>query len=116
MDDTEAAIYAKQRGTQGLGLFDSAVARDKDPITPRPDSVAANSQAGLVLKHLQSGRTLTSLEALNLFGSLRLAALIWSLRNKGYDIQSRLITVGGHKQVSEYRLLPKEIDSLTQQG
>jgi hypothetical protein len=114
MDDTEAAIYAKQRGTQGLGLFDSA--SDTAPITPRPDSVAANSQAGLVLKHLQSGRTLTSLEALNLFGSLRLAALIWSLRNKGYDIQSRLITVGGHKQVSEYRLLPKEIDSLTQRG
>jgi hypothetical protein len=32
-DTTEAAIYAKQRGTTGLGLFDSAVARDKDPIT-----------------------------------------------------------------------------------
>ena len=31
--DEETALYHKQRGTSGLGLFDSAVARDKDPLT-----------------------------------------------------------------------------------
>ena len=31
MDDTEQAIYRKQRGVEGLELF--AVARDADPIT-----------------------------------------------------------------------------------
>jgi hypothetical protein len=102
MDDTEAAIYARQRGTQGLGLFDSA----KDSPS-HPDSVDGNSQVGRVLQHLQSGRTLTSLEALHLFGSLRLAAIICTLRKKGYAIQSRLITVGANKQVAEYRLSSK---------
>lgn len=33
MDNEEAALYARQRGTTGLGLFDSAVARDADPVT-----------------------------------------------------------------------------------
>lgn len=33
MDDTEYVTQMRQRGTQGLGLFDSAVARDKDPLT-----------------------------------------------------------------------------------
>lgn len=32
-DDTELATSRRQRGTTGLGLFDSAVARDADPIT-----------------------------------------------------------------------------------
>lgn len=32
-DTTETALYHKQRGTAGLGLFDSAVARDADPVT-----------------------------------------------------------------------------------
>jgi hypothetical protein len=105
MDDTEAAIYARQRGTQGLGLFDSA--KDTTPSPSHPDSVDGNSQVGRVLQHLQSGRTLTSLEALHLFGSLRLAALICTLRKKGYAIQSRLITVGANKQVAEYRLSSK---------
>lgn len=33
MDDTEERIRIRQRGTTGLGLFDSAVARDADVIT-----------------------------------------------------------------------------------
>ena len=118
MDLAEEAIYRKSRSqTEGLAMFE--LPKPETCIVPLnakpaktvyeypPDSVAGNSQEGKVLKHLQSGATLTPLEALNLFGSLRLAALIWCLRNKGYHIQSRTITLANGKRVAEYTLLDK---------
>ena len=39
-----------------------------------------------VLKYLQSGKKLTPLDALNLFGCFRLGARICELRQNGYEI------------------------------
>ncbi len=45
------------------------------------------SQKTKVLNYLKAGNSLTPLEALNMFGSMRLAAIIEVLRNKeGYNI------------------------------
>lgn len=95
-DDTEYAIQRQQRDqTEGLGLFE----------TTHPDAVAGASQAGQILRHLQTQGPLTSLDALRLFGCARLAARVADLRNKGYAIRSRMVTVGANKRVSEYSLV-----------
>lgn len=49
----------------------------------------------LIRKHLEDGDTLTALDALNLFGCLRLAARISDLRKLGLDIKTKMVTQGG---------------------
>lgn len=98
-DDTELALQRRHRGTEGLALFE----------TTHPDSVAGRSQAGLILRHLQSGGTLTALDALDLFGCNRLAARVADLRNKGYNVKSRWLTLANGKRVSEYYLVAEGV-------
>ena len=61
------------------------------------------SQCSDILTYLQSGRSLTPLEALDLFGCMRLGARIWELKGEGYDIESHTLEVGG-KHVAVYSL------------
>ena len=59
------------------------------------------SQALEVLSYLKKGNRLTSLEAVKMFGTLRLAARILDLRDKGHQIES--VTVErGEKKVAQY--------------
>ena len=44
------------------------------------------SQQAQILSHLKKGKRITSLEAVPLFGCMRLAARIHDLRGKGYRI------------------------------
>ena len=60
-----------------------------------------HSQNMRILAYLKQGRSLTPLLALKLFGSLRLAARAWDLRQQGYKVQQRLIQLNG-KRVSVY--------------
>lgn len=52
--------------------------------TKKSTRITKSSQ---VLEHLQTNGTITSWEAINLFGATRLSAIIYNLR-KHYDIQS----------------------------
>jgi len=61
------------------------------------------TQNKLIINHLQQGKTLTSLEALKLFGCFRLSARIAELKNQGFDIVSNNIKENG-KTFAEYRL------------
>ena len=63
------------------------------------------SQEDLIFRHLELGGTITPLEALNLYGCFRLGARIWDLRQKGYNIQMKL--VGDKKHYAQYKLAPK---------
>lgn len=45
-----------------------------------------NSQISLVLNHLQEGKEITPLEALNRYGCFRLGAVIFKLKAEGYKI------------------------------
>jgi len=117
-DAEELRIQRKQRQTEGLGLFaldvinevSESIAKDiAESVrhrfeTSHPDSVAGQSQAGLILRHLQSGATLTALDALDLFGCNRLAARVADLKGKGYNVKSRWLTLANGKRVSEYYL------------
>ena len=59
------------------------------------------SQNQLILQALQEGEKLTPLDALERFGSFRLGARIYDLRQEGWAIKSTLIRKNG-KQFSEY--------------
>jgi biotin operon repressor len=56
-----------------------------------------------ILTHLQSGRSLTPLEALNEFGCFRLAAHIESLRKDGHRIFTHMVNENG-KKYAKYTL------------
>ena len=60
------------------------------------------SQNRQILDYLKSGRSLTAMEALVKFGSLRLAARIDYLRNRGHDITTKMIK-GDGKRYARYK-------------
>lgn len=63
------------------------------------------SQESRILAHLQQGKTLTQLEAISLFGCLRLGARCFALKLKGYPIESESVVVGAkRKRVAKYSL------------
>lgn len=62
------------------------------------------SQTTLIKEHLLAGHKLTALDALNLFGCLRLSGRIYDLRHDhGLPIASQMIIKNG-KRVAEYYL------------
>lgn len=68
-----------------------------------PNEASSASQCALILAHLLSGKTITSLSARKRpFYCLRLSGRIWDLRNKGYDIKTRMITISSNKIIAEY--------------
>ena len=62
------------------------------------------TQKESILRHLQSGRTITPLEALNLYGCYRLSARIRELRDEGYEIKSENVKQG-KKTFASYELI-----------
>lgn len=50
--------------------------------------MAKTTQLQVVLEHLQKWGSITSLEAIELYGITRLAAIIFLLRKQGYQILS----------------------------
>ena len=53
------------------------------------------TQEQLILKHLEDHGTITPLEALDLYGCLRLAARISDLKGQMYDIETKMTTKNG---------------------
>ena len=70
----------------------------------------ALSQEKMVLKHLQEHGSITSYEAIQLYGATRLSAIIFELRHRdGFDIVTELEKVrtrfGAKTQVARYKLI-----------
>lgn len=59
------------------------------------------TQTDAIRQHLEAGKTLTPIEALNRYGCLRLAARIADLKREGFPVRSR-IARRGEKRFSEY--------------
>lgn len=49
-----------------------------------------DSQVTLILNHLKSGKEITPMEALELYGCFRLGAIIFNLKEEGYKIHTRI--------------------------
>lgn len=67
-----------------------------------------DTQTLMVLKHLQSGRTITNIEATNLYGATRLGDIIFRLRKK-YKIVTIMTEgtnrYGGKTRYGVYKLV-----------
>ena len=59
------------------------------------------TQTESIREHLIQNRTITPMEALNLFGCFRLAARISDLRESGMEIKTNMIHKG-RKKFAEY--------------
>lgn len=60
-----------------------------------------------ILKYLQTFKTLTSLEAINIFGETRLSARIYDLKKQGYKFKTesvRVMSRDGWTYVARYTL------------
>lgn len=65
----------------------------------------SNSQCNQILAWLEKGKTITQLEALNMFGCLRLASRVHDLRERGYNIKAEKVTTNTGKIVCQYSLV-----------
>ena len=70
------------------------------------------SQRKVVLKHLQSGKELSQLEATRKYGILRLGAIIFNLRKEGYNISTKIKhdpnRYGNTSNYGVYKLIQEE--------
>jgi hypothetical protein len=69
-----------------------------------PNKRSSKSQNKVLLQHLQMGGTITTFEAVNLYGCMRLASRICDLRKMGYGIKGKYITTPTGKRVIEYSM------------
>ena len=65
---------------------------------------SARTQCAQIKKWLEEGNSITSLEALRLFGCMRLASRVCDLRDRGLNITTTKIKTESGKYVTEYRL------------
>lgn len=62
------------------------------------------TQTEQILNHMKRGRTVSALNALNLFGCLRLAARIHELKSRGHDIKRDSVQVSRGRRIAVYYL------------
>lgn len=62
------------------------------------------TQAEQILAHLETGASITPLEALNEYGCFRLGARIFDLKKDGHAIVSDRKTLPNGKTIAEYTL------------
>lgn len=65
---------------------------------------AGKSQTDRILDYLLTGKSITPLEALDLFGCFRLGARIADIKARGYIVYSEFITTPSQKKVKRYHL------------
>lgn len=65
------------------------------------------SQNAKIAAWMLKGKSITALEALEMFGCFRLASRIHDLRTQGYDITVEKITLPNGKLVASYRIDPQ---------
>lgn len=64
----------------------------------------AKTQLDHIKAHLKSGRTITPLEALGLYGVFRLAARVKELRDRGWNIETEIRNDPNGKVYATYSL------------
>ena len=67
-----------------------------------PESSA--SQKDRIKAYLLAGNSITPLEALNKFGSLRLSAVIFNIKKEGVDIKTEKVKMENGKYVARYSI------------
>lgn len=68
------------------------------------NTATSKSQTDRILDWMLTGHTITPLEALNKFGSLRLGARIAEIKARGYLVYSEFVPTPNGKKVKQYHL------------
>lgn len=63
------------------------------------------SQTTQIQRHLEKGKSLTAIQALNKYGCFRLAARIADLRNDGMNIKTTIVKLKNNKQIASYSMV-----------
>jgi hypothetical protein len=78
-------------------------------LTQKKNKIMKKTKSSQVLKHLQTRKTITSWQAIEMYGATRLSAIIFNLRQKGYIISSidkKAIDRNGNTTIfSKYELI-----------
>lgn len=69
-----------------------------------PNRESSASQCAKIRYWLESGNTLTSIEALQMFGCFRLASRIHDLRDRGVNIAKTMIYGPNGKRYAQYSI------------
>lgn len=73
------------------------------------------TQCERVLKHMEQHETITTMEAIEELGIMRLGARIWDLKHNGHDIRRKMVTGknrhGETVRYAEYRLIRGDNDA-----
>jgi len=69
------------------------------------------NQNKLIIEYLQTGESLTTLEALEMFGCFRLSGRIFDIKKGGYNIRTKIIRTSSGKHIASYSLVkePKQL-------
>lgn len=67
-----------------------------------PNKTDTDSQNKAILAYLKSGKRLTQLMALELFGCMRLPSRIHDIKKNGVNIKDQFIVLTSGKRVKEY--------------
>ena len=62
------------------------------------------NQTEAIREHLLSGKKITPLDALNLYGCFRLGARIYDLKRSGMAIKTEIIETQNGKHIAQYSL------------
>lgn len=73
-------------------------------VKAHDEASVRKSQEKRILEYLLEGYTITQLEALQMFGCMRLSGRIFDLRNKGFNIEMTIVTTKKRKRVAQYKL------------
>lgn len=66
------------------------------------NKLSTDSQNKAILAYLRSGKRLTQLMALELFGCMRLPSRIHDIKKAGIEIKDQFIVLASGKRVKEY--------------
>jgi hypothetical protein len=63
-----------------------------------------SSQIYGILQWLKSGKTITALEALEIFGCMNLKGRIWDIKQCGYNPTKKMVKTESGKHIAKYSL------------
>lgn len=63
------------------------------------------SQTTQIQQHLQKGKSINAIQALDKYGCFRLAARIADLRNDGMNIKTTIVKLKNKKQIASYSVV-----------
>ena len=81
-------------------------------VLTKKEKVLKPSKTQKVLHHLKSGKSISPLEALGLYGSFRLAAVVHSLKKRGYDIITDIKTDMNGSRYAQYTMSDRDNNQL----